>query len=297
MNIRSIAQLLFAITTAATAYSQTWVSNTGNDSNPCTMTAPCKTFQQAINLAPAWGQVGVLNAGDYGPITIYKAIRIEGNGLASSTTTSGTAITLNTPAGSIVQLHGLSIHGNGAQIGIQSQGAGALDIDHVQVTGFRSNCIQVAVTLGPVDVTIKDSTIENCSQSGIYLSPAAGYPSNARIINTHVRFANYGLSVVWGGMNVSVYDSTFSSPGQPSSSSGSGVSVGSGSNILLDNCQVSSYGVAIASEGVIQVSRSSLINNWLGLTVSDGGAIISNGNNSFLGNNSNGSFTSTAALK
>jgi hypothetical protein len=295
-NIRTSAQLLFAITFSATAYSQTWVSNTGNDSNPCTMTAPCKTFQQAVNLTPTWGQVGVLNAGDYGPITINKAIRIDGAGLASSTVTSGTAIMVDTPAGSVVQLHNLSLHGNGAKIGIQSQGAGALDIDNVQVTGFHSNCIQVTVISGPVDVVIKDTAVENCSSSGIYLSADASYPSSAKIINSHVRFANFGLSVSSGVMNVSVFNSTFSSPGPPSASSGTGVSVSLENSILMDNCQVTGFGVGIFSEGQIQVSRSSFADNWSAL-VESGGTIISNGNNSFLGNNSNGAFTSTVALK
>jgi hypothetical protein len=260
------------------------------------MTAPCKTFQQAVNLTPTWGQVGVLNAGDYGPITINKAIRIDGAGLASSTATSGTAIMVDTPAGSAVQLHNLSLHGNGAKIGIQSQGAGALDIDNVQVTGFHSNCIQVTVILGPVDVVIKDTTVENCSSSGIYLSADASYPSSAKIINSHVRFANFGLSVSSGVMNVSVFNSTFSSPGPPSASSGTGVSVSLENSILLDNCQVTGFGVGIFSEGQIQVSRSSFADNWSAL-VESGGTIISNGNNSFLGNNSNGAFTSTVALK
>lgn len=296
-NVRIFAQLLLAATTAATAYCQTWVSNTGSDANPCTMTAPCKTFQQAIALAPTWGQVGVLNAGDYGPISITKAIRIEGSGLASLTATSGNAIFVDTPAGSVVQLHGLSVHGNGAQVAIQSQGAGALDIDNVQITGFHSNCIQVVVVLGPVNLVIKDSTIENCSGTGIYLSPDASYPSTAKIVNTHVRYANGGLSVASGTISVAVYDSTFSSPGQPNASSPTGIGVGMGNSVLLDNCEVSDFGVGISSEGQVQVSRSSLVNNWTGLIPSEGGTIVSNGNNSFLGNNSNGSFTSTVALK
>jgi hypothetical protein len=296
-NIRTFAQLLFAITLSATAYSQTWVSSTGNDSNPCTMTAPCKTFQQAVNLTPAWGQVGVLNAGDYGPITINKAIRIDGAGLASSTVTSGNAIMVDTPAGSVVQLHNLSLHGNGAKTGIQSQGAGALDIDNVQITGFHSNCIQVVVILGPVDLVIKDTTVENCSSSGIYLSADVGYPSSAKIINSHVRFANFGLSVSSGAMNVSVFNSTFSSPGPPNASSGTGIGVSSENSVLLDNCQVTGFGVGIFSEGQIQANRSSFVDNWTALIASEGGTIVSNGNNSFLGNNSNGAFTSTAALK
>jgi hypothetical protein len=296
-NIKIFAQLLLAITSAATAYSQTWVSNTGNDANPCTMTAPCRTFQQAVNLTSTWGQVGVLNAGDYGPMSITKSIRIEGSGLASSTATSGNAIFVNTPAGSVVQLHGLNLHGNGAQVAIQSQGAGSLDIDNVQITGFHSNCIQVVVVVGPVNVVIKDTTIENCSGAGIYLSPDASYPSTAKIVNSHVRYANGGLSVATGAISIAAYDSTFSSPGQPNASSPAGISVSSENSVLLDNCEVSDFGVGIFSEGQIQVSRSSLVNNWTALIASEGGTIVSNGNNSFLGNNSNGSFTSTVALK
>jgi hypothetical protein len=241
----------------------------------------------------------VLNAGDYGAITINKAIRIDGSGLASSTATSGTAILVNTPAGSVVQLHNLSLHGNGAQTGIQSQGAGALDIDNVHVTGFHSNCITVNVIVGPVDVVIKDTSVENCSGAGIELLANAGYPSSAKIINSHVRFANFGLVVQSGVMNVSVRNSTFSAPGPSTASSGSeGISIGLENTVLLDDCQITGFGVGIATEfGQIQVSRSSLVDNWTALIESEGGTIVSNENNSFLGNNSNGSFTSTSALK
>ena len=100
-NTRISIMLSCAMALTTAAFSQTWVSNTGSNSNPCTMAAPCLTFQRAVNVTPAWGQVRVLNAGDYGSVTITQAIRIDGGGLVSNVTTSGSSITVNTPAGSV----------------------------------------------------------------------------------------------------------------------------------------------------------------------------------------------------
>lgn len=288
-NTRISIMLSCAMALTTAAFSQTWVSNAGSDSNPCTLAAPCRTFQRAVNVTPAWGQVGVLNAGDYGSVTITQAIRIDGGGLVSNVTTSGSSITVNTPAGNVVQLRNLSLHGNGATNGIYAPttSSGPLDIDHVQVTGFGGNCITLDAGS---DVVIKDSTVENCSGSGILVGTTTG-----KIINTHVRFANTGLSI--NGGNFSAFNSTFSSPGNPSPGT-VGISVVN-SNVFLDNCQIIGFYSGIYNfSSNTQVNRSSFFNNTTALAnVFDDGAIFSNGNNSFFDNAVNGSFTATVALQ
>src|ERR1700730_2082044 len=88
------------------AYSQTWVSGTGNDAASCTRIAPCKTFQRAVAMTPAWGQVSVADPGDFGSVTITTSITIDGGNFASNVTPSGTSITVNAGSG-IVQLRNL----------------------------------------------------------------------------------------------------------------------------------------------------------------------------------------------
>jgi hypothetical protein len=287
---RTFVLLSCALALTTAAYSQTWVSNTGSDSGTCSIFAPCATFAYAVSQTQAWGHLGVLNAGDYGTVTINKAIEIDGGGLASITAGLGTAITVSTPAGSVVQLHNLKLHGVLAKDGIDFLGSGGLDLDNVQVTGFGGNCISVnpAKGSGATDVVIKDSTVENCAVGGINLSSiTSGVFITAKVINTHVRFANTGL-VGNSYMSVTAYDSTFSSPSYGGTTTG--VSATNGASITLDNCQVIGFGFGISTQNaysVVWVNRSTLINNANALV---GSGIFSYGNNALAANAQNGAF-------
>src|SRR5690242_10602964 len=64
----------------ATPQMRTYVSGTGNDSNPCSTTAPCRTFARALTLTQAKGEIYVLNSADYGPVTINKSVSITSEG-------------------------------------------------------------------------------------------------------------------------------------------------------------------------------------------------------------------------
>ena len=72
----------------AHAQQRVFVSGLGFDTNPCTVTQPCRTFQQAYNTVPANGEIDVLDPAGYGPLTITHGISIQGHGWASITQTS-----------------------------------------------------------------------------------------------------------------------------------------------------------------------------------------------------------------
>jgi hypothetical protein len=288
-NAAILALLSCAMALTTAAYSQTWVSNTGSDSNPCTMASPCKTFAHAVSVTPAWGQLSVLNAGDYGPVTITQSIRIEGNGLASISVTSGNAILVNLPAGDVVQLHNLSLHGsNSATYGIDFGGAGGLDIDNVQISGFNEGIGAFAWSgASELNLVIKDTTIENISSVGIYIQGASTTTlASAEIVNTHVRFANTGIEAI--DASISVLNSTITSPvaGSAPVSSGDGI-YADNTNVYLDNSQINGYGYGLAAYGAghVQVNRSSFINN--SYAVISGTAIVSNGSNTSFNNTYN----------
>jgi len=292
MKSARVPALLFcALAFSSAAFSQTWVSNAGSDSNACTMAAPCKTFQHAAGVTPVGGQLAVLNAGDYGPLTITQSIRIEGNGFAANnSTTTSDAIVVNTPAGSVVQIHNLSLHGNGSVEGIYFENAGALDVDHVQITGFEEGI--VVAPSGVSDAVIKDTTVENCNYVCLFFEGTSASALTAKIINTHVRDGSYGIYAYQA--TVAAYNSTFSSPGTPSSSSITyGILTEAGSSVFVDNCEFNGFYFGIWSGANVLVSRSSFINNLTGVIYS----VASNGNNSFFGNTTNGTFSSTIPLQ
>jgi hypothetical protein len=86
--------LIRATVLAAQAHAQTWVSATGSDSNACTRTAPRQTYQHAHDVTAAFGQVTALDAGDFGPVTINKAITVDGASVATNFAT-GARITIS----------------------------------------------------------------------------------------------------------------------------------------------------------------------------------------------------------
>src|SRR6266568_7666789 len=56
--------------------SRTWVSGVGDDANPCSRTAPCKTFAGAISKTAGGGEINCLDPGGFGAVTITKSLSI-----------------------------------------------------------------------------------------------------------------------------------------------------------------------------------------------------------------------------
>src|SRR3954462_749293 len=76
-------------TSAFAQATRTWVSGVGDDLDPCSRTAPCKTFAGAISKTATGGEISVLDPGGFGTITITKPITISGIGEQSSILASG----------------------------------------------------------------------------------------------------------------------------------------------------------------------------------------------------------------
>src|SRR6185295_8752846 len=113
--------LVFAVILAANASllqaqaTRTWVSGVGDDANPCSRTAPCKTFAGAISKTAAKGEINVLDPGGFGGVTITKSITISSEGFEAGVLVSGTnAVIVATGAATdVVVLRGLDIEGLG----------------------------------------------------------------------------------------------------------------------------------------------------------------------------------------
>jgi hypothetical protein len=122
----SISRKLFASTVCAAAFfyatsasaqaTRTWVSGTGDDVNPCSRTAPCKTFAGAISKTAAGGEINCLDPGGFGAVTINKSITINCLYTEGGVLAGGNGITVNdatgpTPGASVVVLRGLDVFG------------------------------------------------------------------------------------------------------------------------------------------------------------------------------------------
>src|ERR1041385_4894402 len=93
--------------------SRTWVSGVGDDANPCSRTAPCKTFAGAISKTVAGGEIDALDPGGYGALTITKSITIDGGGgqVASVLVAGTNAIVVSAGASDVVILRNLRLNG------------------------------------------------------------------------------------------------------------------------------------------------------------------------------------------
>src|SRR5688572_6548602 len=138
----------FVLCSAALAQAQatrTWVSGLGNDANPCSRTAPCKTFAGAISKTAAGGEINALDPGGFGGVTITKSITIDGSATHAGVLVAGTGvdgIIVNAPTTAVVILRNLALHGAGtAEHAIRYLAAGSLSVEDVTIQGFTGRGI------------------------------------------------------------------------------------------------------------------------------------------------------------
>src|SRR6516162_8972745 len=144
--------LIFLLSSAAQAQAtRTWVSGVGDDVNPCSRTAPCKTFAGAISKTAPGGEIDALDPGGLGAVTITKGITIDGGGgQVASILVSGTnGIVVNAGAADVVTLrnlriNGIQVSGTGGVNGVSYLGGGALHIENCYIFGFTQDGIHVA---------------------------------------------------------------------------------------------------------------------------------------------------------
>lgn len=153
---------LMAVATASTASAQatrTWVSGVGDDANPCSRTAPCKTFAGAISKTAAGGEISVLDPGGFGGVTITKSISIVADGNEGSILVSGTnGIIINAGVNDQVTIHGVRIEALGTGLsGVRVLQAGEVYLSHMFIRGARGTpgCgISVAPSAAPTRVYV-----------------------------------------------------------------------------------------------------------------------------------------------
>src|SRR5437879_2834727 len=128
---------------------RTWVSGVGDDANPCSRTAPCKTFAGAISKTAAGGEINVLDPGGFGAVTITKSITIKANGELAGVLVSGTnGIVVAAGANDRVTLVGLDIDGLGNSLcGVDVLSAGEVNVVNDEIYEFTDGvCVLPAGT-------------------------------------------------------------------------------------------------------------------------------------------------------
>ena len=282
----ALSMLLLACSFAqAAGASRTWVSGLGDDMNPCSRTAPCKTFAAAYQKTQDGGQINVIDAGAFGLLTIDHSITIDASesfaGVLGLNDVPGFLI--NAGASDVVVLRGINIQGAGGS-GIKFLAGGKLYVEDCRIFGFLEKGIDFVPSANS-ELFVKDTTIRNNGGAGIQIQPGAGGSVKATIDHCELDGNKNGLSVL-DNSRVTIRDSVTSHNGT------NGVvltaSAAGAPEVSVENCFVTnngSYGVKVnGNKAVARLSGSTVTANDTGLFSGGGGIIDSYGDNNVDGN-------------
>ena len=292
MKIRSlILSIGISAIVATGAFAQatrTWVSGVGDDANPCSRTAPCKTFAGAISKTAAGGQISVLDPGGFGAVTITKSITIEGGGELGSIVNPGfNGIVINAGVNDNVILRNLQVDGVGTGLaGIKIFQAKTVQIEDTaifnQSDGTNGRGIDITPNNGfTVAVFIHDVAIYHCGVNGIRAAPAAGGGANVYIDDT--RIASIGSTTSHDGIDMQAGSNMSLNNVRVSGSAGSGLHV-EASTATVDNSvftRSGQDGITVGSGvALLRVNSSTMTQNGLaGVRATGSGQIFSYRNN------------------
>jgi hypothetical protein len=312
-TINALAIAVFTLAFASMAQAQatrTWVSGVGDDVNPCSRTAPCKTFAGAISKTAVNGEIDALDPAGYGTLTITKGITIDGGATLASVLSTGV------PSGFIINITGaandiqkviirrISFNGTGGSAGSGGGGgqgirimvARNVSVEHCYFAGFTTgngrgiSDERTFATSGANSIlSVTDCVMDNSQGDGIAIVPSSGNsPVRASINRVSVYgFVGTGIKVT-AGANCTISNSTFAG-----STTGSGIEADSTSAVDVESTVTSNNatGILVQSSAIVRISNVNVSQNTTG--VNNGGTVRSFGNNKIDSNSTN---TSGAAI-
>jgi hypothetical protein len=247
---------------------RTWVSGVGDDVNPCSRTAPCKTFAGAISKTVAGGEIDALDPGGYGAVTITKSITIDGSGGFASILASGTNGVIINGAGIAVRLRRLNINGAGNGLtGIRILNAAKVHIEDCAIFGFTAGVARGIDDLrnGGGLLFVNNTVVRDNGQSGIVIRPAAGSVAIQAFIDRVLLKGNGNAGLEAGnGSRVTISNSVIAS----NTNFGllAGATVGT-AELNAETNMVLANGVGIKADtgSTIRISNQHVIGNTTGL--------------------------------
>jgi hypothetical protein len=289
-----------AMTSAAQAQAtRTWVSGVGDDANPCSRTAPCKTFPGAYSRTAVGGEIDALDPGGFGTVTISKSLTIDGGGagLASILASSTNAVVINGGASDVITLRNIQIQGirNSSfpgLTGIVFNSGLVLNLEHVVIENFQTGAINFQPTVRAF-MHIVDCNISNSGGDGIIITTAAsgGGNNGVDIKRTSIIDSGGNGVRVTSNSRVSLSEVVISHSG----SDGLLVNGGSPTVVGVDYSTIQSNsgnGIHTQNSGAVRLSTSTVVDNTLKGVFTDTGQIYTHLDNRLLNNfGGDGTFT------
>jgi hypothetical protein len=294
-TIKTLTCAIFILALSSLAQAQatrTWVSGVGADDNPCSRTAPCKTFAGAISKTADGGEIDALDSGGFGAVTVTKGITIDGTGTVASILNALTnGINANDAANGagtkVMIFRNITIQGAGSGLtGINITSAKSVFVEGVAISGQGSGSgrgISDTRTVTGGSLYVNNSDIRNNTGSGIVVSPSSGTPSLQATIN-NVRLeqngsGGLGTGFVIAGTNVRGTISHSVIAKSPSF----GLQSDLNSKMNVDQCWIAynNAGVEATGGSEMRISNSVVTFNT---TTNTSGNVKSYGNNMVRGN-------------
>ena len=266
----AIAGLLSASPAQAQA-TGTWVSGVGDDLNPCSRTAPCKTFAGAISKTAQNGEIRCLDPGGFGAVTITKSITIDCHEIMASVLSgAGTAIIINITNAAdplkTVRLRNLILNGTGGGTrqgirGINILAANAVYLDDLRIDSFVNEGVRDARTTGGGELYIRNSIIRDNGGAGVTVTSTGVPQVNAVIEDSHLNGNAFGVAVaannrVMVARSVMTGNTTAGAEADPSgflsidgstiSSNATGVQASGGSTVRISNNNIGFNGTGLS---------------------------------------------------
>ncbi len=258
---------IFILALSSLAHAQatrTWVSGVGDDVNPCSRTAPCKTFAGAISKTANGGEIDALDPGGFGAVTITKNITIDGAGTMASILAGGTnGVNINdsataTPNTIAVTLRNLSINGAGTTLGLNGinfTSGKLLNVENVVIFNFSTRGINLAPAVTGTFANIKNTNIFQ-TVTGVRVTVASGFVTasldNCLIVNN----TTAGITLATGGF-ASIRNTVINF-------NGTGVGItGTSNNFNLENSEVNhnTTGISIGASTTGNIGRTMVMAN------------------------------------
>jgi hypothetical protein len=296
-----VASLLLAAGARAQA-PRTFVASTGSDSNPCSRTAPCRTFQAAINAVSAGGEVVALDSAGYGtvggPITIGKSVTVTApDGVFAGVnipSNGGNGIEIFALPTDTVVLRGLTIEMMASHnAAIAFFGGAALHVENCVVRGpggGDEGLLFFPATTSNLYVT--DSTFTG-NGAGIFasISLPSGSPTVFATID-HVNFNGNGAGLIVSDLSkVNLRDSVISGSTSVAIQFGSSIATGITVELNIEKCLLTSSFIGVSAAvvdgdtGIVRISNSTVTDNSVvGLVQGPNITLLSRGNNTIQGN-------------
>ncbi len=277
---------------------RTWVSGVGDDANPCSRTAPCKTFAGAISKTAVAGEINCIDPGGFGNLTITKSIAIKCDNVEAGVLSAGNVngFSISAAATDTVWISGLDFEGPATGNGVQVNTAGTVHIVNCVIRGY-ANGVSVT-TSSSVYVDLFNDYIADNTAEGVFGKPTGG---GVRMTIDQTRVSHNGGDGIMangnsgGSLKYSIRNSQSVDNGADGMIAFSSSAV---SQLMIDaSSATNNTGSGFRASGtaaITRFTRSSVTANTTGVMQDAGGSALSYGTNSVDGNGTDGTFGTTA---